>query len=67
MEIYIVEDDISIINILEDIIESHDLGKVCGDSGGGEPDMEEVLALSPDIILVEICAEDVLTQRKIWH
>ena len=46
MEIYIVEDDISIINILEDIIESHDLGKVCGDSGGGEPDMEEVLALS---------------------
>ena len=40
MEIYIVEDDISIINILEDIIESHDLGKVCGDSGGGEPDME---------------------------
>lgn len=53
MEIYIVEDDISIINILEDIIESHDLGKVCGDSGGGEPDMEEVLALSPDIILVD--------------
>lgn len=53
MEIYIVEDDISIINILEDIIESHDLGRVCGDSGGREADMEEVLALAPDIILVD--------------
>ena len=32
MRIYIVEDDISVISILEDIVESNDLGTVCGDS-----------------------------------
>ena len=35
MRIYIVEDDISVISILEDIVESNDLGTVCGDSGSG--------------------------------
>lgn len=35
MRIYIVEDDLSVINILEDIIETQDLGEICGDCGGG--------------------------------
>ena len=30
MRIYIVEDDLSVINILEDIIETQDLGEICG-------------------------------------
>ena len=30
MEIYIVEDDRTVINILEDIIETNGLGTVCG-------------------------------------
>ena len=34
MEIYIVEDDRTVINILEDIIETNGLGTVCGTSGG---------------------------------
>lgn len=34
MRIYIVEDDISVIHILEDIVESGDLGEICGDCGG---------------------------------
>lgn len=30
MRIYIVEDDLSVINILEDIIETQGLGEICG-------------------------------------
>ena len=48
MRIYIVEDDISVISILEDIVESNDLGTVCGDSGSGL-DLDKILALAPDL------------------
>lgn len=53
MRIYIVEDDISVINILEDIIESQGLGEVCGDCGGEPADIHEVLRCRPDVILVD--------------
>lgn len=32
MRIYIIEDDISVISILEDIVEGGGLGSVCGDT-----------------------------------
>ena len=32
MKLYILEDDPSVIAVLEQIIESNDLGTVCGDS-----------------------------------
>lgn len=53
MRIYIIEDDISVINILEDIIESQDLGEVCGDCGGEPADIGEVLRARPDVVLVD--------------
>ena len=53
MRIYIIEDDISIINILEDIIETHDLGTICGDCGGNVPDVADVLRAKPDVVLVD--------------
>ena len=53
MRIYIIEDDISIINILEDIIETHDLGEICGDCGGNVPDVADVLRAKPDVVLVD--------------
>lgn len=53
MRIYIIEDDISIINILEDIIETHDLGEICGDCGGEVPDIANVLRAKPDVVLVD--------------
>lgn len=53
MEIYIVEDDISVISILEDIIEDNNLGSVCGSTEGGSADVEEILAKDPDMILVD--------------
>lgn len=54
MRIYIIEDDPSVIDILEDIVESNDLGTVCGDSGGEPARLEAILALNPDLILVDL-------------
>ena len=53
MRIYIVEDDLAIINILEDIIETQDLGEVCGDCGGEPADILDVLRCKPDVVLVD--------------
>lgn len=53
MNFYIVEDDLSVINNLEDIIESNNLGNVCGTSGERVPDTAEILALEPDVVLVD--------------
>ena len=53
MEIYIVEDDRMVINILEDIIETNGLGTVCGTSGGQPADTAEIVRLNPDVVLVD--------------
>lgn len=53
MEIYIIEDDISVINVLEDIIEDHDLGAICGSTEGGPANIDEILNIEPDVILVD--------------
>lgn len=53
MNFYIVEDDLSVINNLEDIIESNNLGNVCGNSGDKTPDPTEIMALAPDVVLVD--------------
>ena len=54
MEIYIVEDDLSVINNLEEIMEQHQLGNICGDSGEEAPDVSRIMAQNPDIILVDL-------------
>ena len=54
MRIYIVEDDASVIGVLEDIVEGNGLGTVCGDSGGSPANLEQILALAPDLILVDL-------------
>ena len=54
MRIYIIEDDASVIGVLEDIVEGNNLGTVCGDSGGQEADYRQILALAPDLILVDL-------------
>ena len=46
MRIYIVEDDLSVINILEDIIEAQGLGEICGDCGGEPANLADVLRSS---------------------
>ena len=54
MRIYIIEDDATIIGILEDIVERAGLGTVCGDTAESPPDLERILALDPDLILVDL-------------
>ncbi len=53
MRIYIVEDDLAIINILENIIETENLGEICGDCGGEPADILDVLRCKPDVVLVD--------------
>ena len=53
MRIYIVEDDLAVINVLYDIIESQNLGEICGDCGGEPADVLEVLRCRPDVVLVD--------------
>nr|WP_312579644.1 response regulator [Sedimentibacter sp.] len=53
MKIFIIDDDITIVKMLENIIEDYDLGKVCGHSLDGNC-IEEITVLSPDIVLVDL-------------
>jgi len=54
MKIYIIEDDISVISVLEDIVEQNALGTVCGDNDGERVEREQILALDPDLILIDL-------------
>lgn len=54
MRIYIIEDDITVIKILENIIEDNDLGTVCGYALNGNEGISDISALSPDIVLVDL-------------
>lgn len=54
MKLFIIEDDSSVIGILEDIVERNGLGTVCGDTGDGPPDLEQILSLDPDLILIDL-------------
>ena len=54
MKIYIIEDDLSVIGILEDIIERRALGTVCGSTEGGPVKPEQVLSADPDLILIDL-------------
>ena len=54
MRIYIIEDDVTVIGILEDIVERSVLGTVCGATDDGPPDLERILALAPDLILADL-------------
>ncbi|BAK98843.1 putative two-component response regulator [Oscillibacter valericigenes Sjm18-20] len=53
MKIYVIEDDQAVIDTLEDLIEQQNLGSICGDSGGKEPDEQSVLSAKPDIVLID--------------
>ena len=54
MKIYIIEDDVSVISVLEDIIEQNALGTVCGDNDGERVETAQVLAQDPDLILIDL-------------
>ena len=53
MGIYIVEDDDTMIEILEDMIEEYELAEVVGATENGMPDVDEILDARPDIVLID--------------
>lgn len=54
MRIYIIEDDLAIIGVLENIIQDYNLGEVCGTSKEGIPSIDKILLLNPDVILIDL-------------
>ncbi len=53
IEFYIIEDDAAVAEVLRDIVEDYDLGRISGTSDGTGISPEEILALNPDVILVD--------------
>lgn len=54
MKIYMVDDDHAILTMLENIIVDYDLGKVIGTSLNGDQAIDEIISLSPDIVIVDL-------------
>ena len=54
MKIYLVDDDYAILTMLENIIIDYDLGMVIGKSFEGDIAVNEINALSPDIVIVDL-------------
>ncbi|NYB73467.1 response regulator [Sedimentibacter hydroxybenzoicus DSM 7310] len=54
MKIYIIDDDITVVKMLENIIEDNDLGTVCGYELDGNKGLAEIATLEPDIVLVDL-------------
>ncbi|MDN5300412.1 MAG: two-component system, response regulator GlnL [Clostridiales bacterium] len=51
---YILDDDVSVVKILSNIIVNHNLGDVCGSSTDGESAIEAIQKLKPDIVFVDL-------------
>lgn len=51
---YIIDDDISVIKILSNIIVNHNLGDVCGASKESDLAIEDIKKLKPDIVLIDL-------------
>jgi len=54
LEFYIIDDDASIIRILENLIEKNDLGIVLGKSKSAKKAIKEVIEARPDIVLIDL-------------
>jgi len=54
MKFFIVDDDLSIIHALEDILEEENLGELAGFAQDGEKARADLLLLRPDIVLVDL-------------
>ncbi|MGN0849165.1 MAG: DNA-binding domain-containing protein [Victivallaceae bacterium] len=54
MKFYFIDDDKNIRNILKLIITERNLGTVCGMADNGRDGLEDIAALKPDIVLVDL-------------
>ena len=58
MKFYIVEDDYSVIRVIENIIEDNELGELVGYSLSGDDAVNEILLRRPDIVLIDLLMPD---------
>ncbi|WP_069648864.1 DNA-binding domain-containing protein [Caloranaerobacter ferrireducens] len=58
MKFYIVEDDYSVIRVIENIIEDKELGELVGYSLSGDDVVNEILLRRPDIVLIDLLMPD---------
>lgn len=58
MKFYFVDDDKNIRTILKILVTERNLGECCGSSGNGDDALEDVAALHPDIIIVDLLMPD---------
>ncbi|WPC41682.1 DNA-binding domain-containing protein [Clostridium sp. JS66] len=54
MQYYIIDDDVSIVKILTNLLEENGSGEVIGSSNDGETALREILVCNPDIVLVDL-------------
>lgn len=54
MRIYIVEDDPTVVAVLEDIVEGENLGEICGTTEDGRVDLARIAACAPDLVLIDL-------------
>ena len=54
MNIYLLDDDKNVLNILKIIIKERKLGKVCGFATDGSDGLEDLEHLKPDIVIVDM-------------
>lgn len=54
MKFYILDDLVASVKVLENIIESRNLGEVIGSNNDAEKAIPEILAKAPDIVLVDL-------------
>lgn len=54
MNFYLIDDDKNVRNILKIIITERKLGTVCGSTGNALEALEDIQALSPDIVIIDL-------------
>lgn len=59
MKFYIIDDDPSIIRILENIINNHQLGVIIGKSESSKKAIDEIIDLRPEIVLIDLLLPEI--------
>ena len=54
MKIYLIDDDPNILNILKIIIQTRNLGEICGLCGSPVDAMEDLKYCKPDIVIIDL-------------
>ncbi len=54
MRFYILDDDITVVKVIENLIEEYNLGDVVGTSISSESAVEDILQKEPDIVIVDL-------------